>query len=176
MFDLSNALVAFPGGFGTMEEIIEMMTWKQMGTGQAHRHREHRRRSRSDAPAVRTGRAADRSPSTEHRILFGVADMAGYPYVPEGRARPVAQARRLGPAAPCPHPVSAPAISRLPASVASPFLSGKLRGPGAQGRGGPVSQSGTKAGMKNAPAGFRPVQPRETGMREDRLVAQGETT
>lgn len=31
MFDLSDAFVAFPGGFGTMEEIIEMITWKQMG-------------------------------------------------------------------------------------------------------------------------------------------------
>ena len=31
MFDLADAFVAFPGGFGTMEEIIEMLTWKQMG-------------------------------------------------------------------------------------------------------------------------------------------------
>jgi len=31
MFDLSDAFVAFPGGFGTMEEVIEMITWKQMG-------------------------------------------------------------------------------------------------------------------------------------------------
>jgi len=31
MFDLSEAFVAFPGGFGTMEEVIEMITWKQMG-------------------------------------------------------------------------------------------------------------------------------------------------
>jgi uncharacterized protein (TIGR00730 family) len=31
MFDLSDAFVAFPGGFGTMEEIIEMVTWKQLG-------------------------------------------------------------------------------------------------------------------------------------------------
>ncbi len=31
MFDLSDGFVAFPGGFGTMEEIIEMITWKQMG-------------------------------------------------------------------------------------------------------------------------------------------------
>lgn len=31
LFDLADAFVAFPGGFGTMEEIIEMITWKQMG-------------------------------------------------------------------------------------------------------------------------------------------------
>jgi uncharacterized protein (TIGR00730 family) len=31
LFDLSDAFVAFPGGFGTMEEIFEMLTWKQLG-------------------------------------------------------------------------------------------------------------------------------------------------
>ena len=31
MFDLADAFVAFPGGFGTMQEIIEMLTWKQLG-------------------------------------------------------------------------------------------------------------------------------------------------
>ena len=31
LFDLSDAFVAFPGGFGTMEELLEMITWKQMG-------------------------------------------------------------------------------------------------------------------------------------------------
>jgi uncharacterized protein (TIGR00730 family) len=31
MFDLADAFVAFPGGFGTLEEIIEMLTWKQLG-------------------------------------------------------------------------------------------------------------------------------------------------
>jgi uncharacterized protein (TIGR00730 family) len=31
LFDLSDAFVAFPGGFGTMEEILEMLTWKQFG-------------------------------------------------------------------------------------------------------------------------------------------------
>jgi len=31
LFDLSDAFVAFPGGFGTMEELIEMITWKQLG-------------------------------------------------------------------------------------------------------------------------------------------------
>ncbi|MDQ6893744.1 MAG: TIGR00730 family Rossman fold protein [Acidobacteriota bacterium] len=31
MFDLADAFVAFPGGFGTLQEIIEMLTWKQLG-------------------------------------------------------------------------------------------------------------------------------------------------
>ena len=31
LFDLSDAFVAFPGGFGTMQEIIEMLTWKKLG-------------------------------------------------------------------------------------------------------------------------------------------------
>lgn len=31
MFDLGDAFVAFPGGFGTLVEVIEMITWKQLG-------------------------------------------------------------------------------------------------------------------------------------------------
>lgn len=31
LFEMADAFVAFPGGFGTMEEIIEMLTWKQLG-------------------------------------------------------------------------------------------------------------------------------------------------
>lgn len=31
LFELSDAFVAFPGGFGTLQEIIEMLTWKQLG-------------------------------------------------------------------------------------------------------------------------------------------------
>jgi len=31
LFDLADAFVAFPGGFGTFQEIIEMLTWKQLG-------------------------------------------------------------------------------------------------------------------------------------------------
>jgi len=31
MFELSDAFVALPGGFGTMEEIFEMLTWAQLG-------------------------------------------------------------------------------------------------------------------------------------------------
>lgn len=33
MFDLADAFVALPGGFGTLEEIIEMLTWRQLGIG-----------------------------------------------------------------------------------------------------------------------------------------------
>jgi len=31
MYDLSDAFVAFPGGIGTLEELVEMMTWSQLG-------------------------------------------------------------------------------------------------------------------------------------------------
>ena len=31
MFDLADGFVALPGGFGTLEEIVEMLTWRQLG-------------------------------------------------------------------------------------------------------------------------------------------------
>jgi len=31
MFDRSDAFVALPGGIGTLEEVVEMMTWAQLG-------------------------------------------------------------------------------------------------------------------------------------------------
>lgn len=31
MFEKSDAFVAFPGGIGTLEEIVEIMTWSQLG-------------------------------------------------------------------------------------------------------------------------------------------------
>src|SRR5260370_39063705 len=31
MADLSDAFVALPGGFGTFEELLEMVTWAQLG-------------------------------------------------------------------------------------------------------------------------------------------------
>jgi uncharacterized protein (TIGR00730 family) len=31
MFDLGDAFVTFPGGFGTIKEFLEMVTWKQLG-------------------------------------------------------------------------------------------------------------------------------------------------
>jgi uncharacterized protein (TIGR00730 family) len=31
MFDLSDAFVTLPGGLGTLDETIEIMTWKQLG-------------------------------------------------------------------------------------------------------------------------------------------------
>lgn len=31
MFELSDAFVAFPGGIGTLEETIEILTWRQLG-------------------------------------------------------------------------------------------------------------------------------------------------
>ena len=33
MFELSDGFVTLPGGFGTMEEIFEMLTWRQLGIG-----------------------------------------------------------------------------------------------------------------------------------------------
>ena len=31
MFRLSDAFIALPGGFGTLEELLEMITWQQLG-------------------------------------------------------------------------------------------------------------------------------------------------
>ena len=31
MFDISDAFIALPGGLGTLEEIFEMVTWRQLG-------------------------------------------------------------------------------------------------------------------------------------------------
>jgi len=31
MASLSDAFIALPGGLGTMEELLEMMTWVQLG-------------------------------------------------------------------------------------------------------------------------------------------------
>jgi uncharacterized protein (TIGR00730 family) len=31
MFDLSDAFIALPGGFGTLEEVLEVLTWGQLG-------------------------------------------------------------------------------------------------------------------------------------------------
>ncbi|MEP6633480.1 MAG: TIGR00730 family Rossman fold protein [Luteimonas sp.] len=33
MFDIADAFVALPGGFGTLDEMFEMLTWRQLGLG-----------------------------------------------------------------------------------------------------------------------------------------------
>lgn len=33
MFDLSEGFIALPGGFGTLDEMFEMLTWRQLGLG-----------------------------------------------------------------------------------------------------------------------------------------------
>lgn len=33
MFDLADAFIALPGGFGTLDEMFEMLTWRQLGLG-----------------------------------------------------------------------------------------------------------------------------------------------
>ena len=34
MHDLSDGIITLPGGFGTMEELFEMITWAQLGLHQ----------------------------------------------------------------------------------------------------------------------------------------------
>jgi len=74
MFKSADAFVAFPGGFGTMEEFFEMLTWKQMGIHSkpivfVNLHGYY------DPLLAQFERAiADGIVRKEHRILYSVAD------------------------------------------------------------------------------------------------------
>lgn len=74
MFDLGDAFVAFPGGFGTLDQVLEMITWKQLGIhGKpvviANIGGYFNPLLQQFESAIRLGYA-----KPEHRILYGVAD------------------------------------------------------------------------------------------------------
>src|SRR6478736_867455 len=74
MFDLGDAFVAFPGGFGTLDQVLEMITWKQLGIhGKpvviANLGGYFNPLLQQFENAIRLGYARP-----EHRILYGVAD------------------------------------------------------------------------------------------------------
>jgi uncharacterized protein (TIGR00730 family) len=76
LFDLSDAFVAFPGGFGTIQEVLEMLTWKKLGI--------HGKPivlanigGYFDPLLAQFDRAIqNKYAAPEDRILFGVADSA----------------------------------------------------------------------------------------------------
>jgi uncharacterized protein (TIGR00730 family) len=91
MFERSDAFVALPGGIGTLEELVEQMTWQQLGRHSTCQHRQflgaaagaarayagdriHQERSGGQHPEGRTGR--------------------GYPAAAARRRRPRARGHR----------------------------------------------------------------------------------
>lgn len=74
MFKAADAFVAFPGGFGTMEEFFEMLTWKQLGIHNKPIVFVNVRGYYSMMLGQFERAIADGIIRSEHRILYSVAD------------------------------------------------------------------------------------------------------
>ena len=98
MLELSDAVVALPGGCGTFEELFEALTWKRLGlVGESHRAGERQRllRSLPDIDATRH-RGALHGPATSRHVVRGQRSIVGGQGTPRraGMVRTGARFRR----------------------------------------------------------------------------------